>query len=590
MTYATSSFRRTARALGVVVGLATVVGVAPLAAPPASAAVATVAGSSAVAATAGRDLARTSSYVVPVGSKFVSTTGSDTAAGTSTAPLRTLAQAVKSVPAGGTVVMRAGSYHESVEVPIYKKVAIMSYPGETVWLDGSRTLTAWTAEGTAWRTAWDVPMDHTTSQAATTAEAPLASYPEQVFLDGLALKQVGSRTAVTAGTFWVDTTNKRLYVGSSPTGHEVRSSDLDEALYFNQGDGSSLRGIGVRRYAVPHSRMGAVKAYADDMLIQDVAIVDNSTTGLSMDGARITVRNSTVSRNGKLGIGGQHADSLVLQGNRVEGNNSEHFDTLPVAGGVKVTRSRTVLVKGNVVSDNWGKALWFDESCKDIQVLSNRLQRNYRHGVELEISAIALVANNLITDNASVGVQVVDTDRTRIYNNTFVNNKRHIDIVDTTRVITDMTVPGHDGRYPSDPDMTWVIRSGTVRNNIMQGAAEGTQSLVQVNDATQKRTGAQMGVSINYDAYYRATTTSPAWLAVWSNYPSSPGVPTTLLDLRTRFAQEVSGRERVGGTPWVSGTEYAVTDPAALPLAVALPTDIASLLGSTTAVRVGLVG
>jgi len=497
---------------------------------------------------------------------------------------------VKSVPAGGTVVMRAGSYHESVEVPIYKKVAIMSYPGETVWLDGSRTLTAWTAEGTAWRTAWDVPMDHTTSQAATTAEAPLASYPEQVFLDGLALKQVGSRTAVTAGTFWVDTTNKRLYVGSSPTGHEVRSSDLDEALYFNQGDGSSLRGIGVRRYAVPHSRMGAVKAYADDMLIQDVAIVDNSTTGLSMDGARITVRNSTVSRNGKLGIGGQHADSLVLQGNRVEGNNSEHFDTLPVAGGVKVTRSRTVLVKGNVVSDNWGKALWFDESCKDIQVLSNRLQRNYRHGVELEISAIALVANNLITDNASVGVQVVDTDRTRIYNNTFVNNKRHIDIVDTTRVITDMTVPGHDGRYPSDPDMTWVIRSGTVRNNIMQGAAEGTQSLVQVNDATQKRTGAQMGVSINYDAYYRATTTSPAWLAVWSNYPSSPGVPTTLLDLRTRFAQEVSGRERVGGTPWVSGTEYAVTDPAALPLAVALPTDIASLLGSTTAVRVGLVG
>ena len=43
------------------------------------------------------------------------------------------------VPNGGTLVLRGGSYHEAFGT-ISKNVTIQSYPGETAWLDGNRSL------------------------------------------------------------------------------------------------------------------------------------------------------------------------------------------------------------------------------------------------------------------------------------------------------------------------------------------------------------------------------------------------------------------------------------------------------------------
>ena len=78
-------------------------------------------------------------YPVPSGAIIVSPSGNDAAAGTTSAPLRTLAHAVASAPSGATIVLRAGSYHESVVIPPGKRLTIQAWPGEPVWLDGSST-------------------------------------------------------------------------------------------------------------------------------------------------------------------------------------------------------------------------------------------------------------------------------------------------------------------------------------------------------------------------------------------------------------------------------------------------------------------
>ena len=55
-------------------------------------------------------------YAIPAGAVFVATTGSDSAAGTVARPVRTIARALVLAPAGGTVVLRGGTYHETVAI------------------------------------------------------------------------------------------------------------------------------------------------------------------------------------------------------------------------------------------------------------------------------------------------------------------------------------------------------------------------------------------------------------------------------------------------------------------------------------------
>lgn len=58
-----------------------------------------------------------SAYPVPANALFVAPDGSDRGPGTERHPLRTVTAAVKAARDGQTVVLRAGSYHESVTIP-----------------------------------------------------------------------------------------------------------------------------------------------------------------------------------------------------------------------------------------------------------------------------------------------------------------------------------------------------------------------------------------------------------------------------------------------------------------------------------------
>ena len=551
--------------------------------------------------TAGAPPLGSTRYPVPTGARVVAPGGDDSAAGSSAAPFRTINRAVQAASSGDTIVLRAGVYHESVEVPWTKRLTLQNWPGEAVWLDGTTVVGSWTPDGSTWRhDGWTPRFDSSVPAASSPdfdmidSRYPMASHPEQVWIDGQALRQVGSRAQVTAGTFFVDTATSRLYVGSSPVGRQVRATDLAEAIYLNRSTGSVVRGIGVRRYATPVKRMGMVKAYGDGEVLADLHVESSATTGISVRGTGVRVENNTVRDSGQLGIHGNESDQLVVRGNLVQNNNVERFAEIPVAGGIKIGRSRHITLSGNAILANASTGIWLDESVYDARLLSNDLRGNSRHGIYFELSARALIADNVAVDNGGSGIRVADSSQARIWNNTVLRNAIAVDVQDGPRVATNLSIPGHDPRQPlPDPTVTWVVQDIEVRNNILDvGSRVGTPYLFRADDGSNQRTAEQMRVTADHNVYVRPSPTQLGTLVAWSNRPAGVRYFGSVGAFRSGTGQEAHGLGFDAPTTAVLVGDSAAgdlrlrVDSPARGRGAPLPTDVAAALGRAAGVAV----
>jgi hypothetical protein len=526
------------------------------------------------------------SYAVPGGAVIASNSGDDSNPGSVDRPVRTLARALSIAPTGGTIVLRGGVYRESVTVN--KRLTVQSWPGEAVWLEGADPVTNWAADGDDWRadgwtTEFDASPTYTRGAADNLQEHwgfvnedyPLAAHPDQVFVDGVALRQVGTRGEVVDGTFFHDLPGNRLYIGSNPVGRQIDVSNRVRAIAV-RADGVVLRGFGIRRFAPSVPDMGAVTLERPGATLEHVAIVDTSTTAIHAMGANIALRNLYVARSGMLGVSASNADNLLIDRVLAEQNNVEHFNNSPVSGGIKVGRLQGVTVMGSIIRDNLGPGFWADESTYDIKVIGSELRNNAGHGISLEISAKALIADSIVAGNAGFGIKVNNISDVRIWNNTFVGNGRTINIVQDERRYGDGS-PGKDPRFPNDPNMTWLNGPVQVVNNIIANPGSGN-CLLCVEDYSRQRTAEQIGVTANGNVYNRTSSSSPSWVVIWSRGASNPAVFTSIDAFRAATGQEASGTLITGG---------AVVDAAGVPnaslpgasMAVGLPGDIAGLIG-----------
>lgn len=531
----------------------------------------------------------TARYPVPDGAVIVSPSGRDDAAGTAGAPLRSVSAAVSRAAPGGTVVLRHGAYHESVVIPAGKRLTIQPWPAEAVWFDGSVPVSGWTASGgrwqrSGWATEFDASPTFTRGARDHTAEGwgfidpahPMAADPDQVWIGGVPQRQVGSLDVLRPGAFFHDRGADRLYLGSDPAGREVRASTLQRAVMARAG-GSVLRGFGVRRYAPSVPDMGAVTVEEPGIEVEHVAIDESATIGLFVAARDARLRNLRVERSGMLGVLADEADGLVAERMRIEGNNVEHFNESPSAGGMKVTTSRGATARDSVFGSNGGTGLWFDVSSYDMTVVGCEMRANAKHGISLEISAKALVANNIVAQNRGNGIKVNNTSDVSIWNNTLMGNDRSLYLVQDRRTPS-ADSPDRDRRRPyPDPTMNWRLGPVTVRNNILSGPASG-DCLLCVEDQTKKRTAEQMGVTVDSDVFNRPDPSSPRWVAVWSR-----GAGTATFTSLAAFtagtgqgasAQAVDGAALVDADGGVTGGAPIAGSAQPLPLVVADATGI----------------
>jgi trimeric autotransporter adhesin len=524
----------------------------------------------------------TTSYAAPSGAVYMATSGSDSNGGTSGRPVATLARALALAPSGGTVVVRGGTYHQG-NLAINKPVTVQSYPGEAVWFDGSSGLGGFAASGSVWSAPYSYVFDHSPTYSSGVADNsaqywafvnksyPMASYPDMLWINGREQRQVGALGSVVPGTFYVDTAKHRVYVGSSPAG-SVSVSSLQQFLRISS-TGVTLRGIGIRRYADSVPKMGALVVYGTRARLENVFIDDNATQGVAIGATGSTLSHVTAIGNGMLGIQAVYADGITIDHVVANANNDEHFNTSPVSGGIKITRSRGIVVRNSVLSDNLGQGVWADESSYNITIVDNDASNNLAAGIFVELSDVGTIANNVSTGNKDAGIRVQNSGHFQIWNNTLGRNYHDVYMVMDTRRQTNLGQSGHDPRQKL-PDMSvpWITQYNAIHNNILDNST-GTAVLL-VEDYSKTLSAESMHITTSHNAYVRASASSPGRLVSWS---AGGGRSTNAYATLAAF-QAAKGQE--------GGSVFA-TSLAALPgmTPAALPASIAPLVGQASGAK-----
>lgn len=519
------------------------------------------------------------SYAVPSGAVFLSRSGSDSNPGSSSRPVATLARALAIAPSGGTVVVRGGTYHQG-NIAINKPVTVQAYPGEAVWFDGSSTLGGFAASGSTWVAPYSYVFDHSPTYTSGVADSsaqywafvsksyPMASYPDMLWINGSEQRQVGSLSQVGAGKFFVDTGAHKVYVGSNPSG-TVAVSTLQQFLRISAPN-VTLRGFGIRRYADSVPKMGALVVYGTKAKLDNIYVNDNATQGLAVGATGAVLSHVTAMGNGMLGIQAVYSDNLLIDHVVANANNDEHFNYSPVSGGIKITRTRGIVVRNSVLSSNYGQGVWADESSYNITIVDNDVAHNSAAGVFAELSDTGTIANNVVSDNGDGGIKLQNAGHFQIWNNTSIRNNKDIFIVQDSRLQTNLSLSGHDPRQKL-PDMSvpWQAYYVTIHNNILENSTG--QGLLDVEDYTKALSGNGMHITTSHNAFVRASASSPSRLVVWSQ---GGGKSATGFATLSAF-QSGTGQE--------SGSVSA-TSAAALPglTPVALPASIAPLVGQSS--------
>lgn len=534
------------------------------------------------------------SYPVPPSAVHVAPWGGDSAPGTAGAPVRTLARALVLAPAGSTVVLRAGTYNE--QVAIYKQVTLQNYPGEEVWLDGSTGVRGWVRDGSRWRhDGWTTRFDHSPTYTKGAPDnrakdwqfinpnAPMAAHPDQVWIDGARQQQAASLGAVSDGSFFLDESTSRLYVGTDPSGRTVTASNLPQAANIRAA-GVVVRGIGIRRYAPSVWHTGAVTLEKSDITLENVHVAEMSTSGVSIQAKGARLRQVTVSSSGMLGIHARFADDLLLSKVSARRNNLELFNVAPVSGGAKLGASRGVTVVDSNFSENYGPGFWEDLSVYDTVIRGSNFNRNSGDGLFLELSAKAVVFDSLFLHNQRDGIKVNNTSNVQIWNNTFVGNSRSVWLVQDPRRNSDRSDQAVDPRISwPDPEMPWQTQDITFSNNVLGLQGGSATCVLCVEDYGHKESAEAMRIRVNGNVYNRVSSTVPNWLTVWSRGAGNPAVFTTLAAFRSATGQEARGLEVTGNSAIsATGELSGQVQSQAGGTAVGLPGDIAKALGRSS--------
>ena len=409
-------------------------------------------------------------YTIPAGAIYLATNGNDANAGTLAAPFKTISKAINSVPNGGTIVVRAGTYRDGyASGTTYgianKTLAIQAYPHEQVWFNGTdvQDPASWTSDGAGhWYKAWNTPSfcqnsyytykydaqptagpcSHSDMYADPTN--PAAGDPQMAFIDGNYVHEVTTLAAATPGNFFYDWAARRIFIATTPTGHTVELAARPTFLVMG-GTATvnvKIRGLGFKRYAtneVGNQTTGAVTIYGTGTVIENNVFKQMAAQAITASPKGSVYNRNVLVDNGYNGAGSNGSytsgativDNLQITNNYVGRNNTEKFGTNCVAscgqGGIKISHMNGFTAKNNIFDSNYGHGFWCDLACSKGIMVNNVAKNNNRSGIIYEASDTGIIASNLVMNNGFTGLRIAAAN-TKVYNNTLINNGNYADL------------------------------------------------------------------------------------------------------------------------------------------------------------------
>jgi len=512
------------------------------------------------------------SYPIPLGALFVSTSGSDTNRGTETAPWRTIKKAVESAPSGSTIVIRGGIYRESIQ-HVDKRLTFQPYRHEKVWMKGSAVVTDWVKDGVIWRKDnWTYKFVPTSDTNAIDPAYPMAKYPDQAFIDGKPSKQVVTKAEVVPGTFFVDYATNQLFIGDNPAGRTVEASVHVFAINFQFGsDGSTVRGLGFMHYAPNYSLEkgpAMVVGNAQRLTFENNIFAYSANRGLSVFGMDAVIRGNILTQNGAGGLSGYKSHRTIIEGNYIGYNNTEHFKAGWDANGAKFANSSSLVWRDNIVEYNLGGGLWCDYQCRDNVFVRNIVRYNGLHnGLFYEISQGGIIASNLIYGNEGTGISLSQSNGVKIYNNTL--SKNGVNIVANNCSSTNI-----------------------IKNNILSNISDTLRGDYASLYTDCSNTPGDVIVSqLDHNAYYRTSSAPPQQgLIVWAGH----GRYNDLASFQKARSKELSGLaiDDQATNPFfideANGNYHLKANSPAKGKGEPLPKDVATAIGVSSGVPVDM--
>lgn len=373
--------------------------------------------------------------------KYVAPNGNDSGSGNVDSPYLTLGKAIGAVSSGGTVVMRGGVYRGNVNVGVSKTVKIIAYPGEIPELRGSVAVPSSTASNSGWNTEGNYKwrsynprpvtggsgFDFPNSNMGLAGDYS-ARYPDQAWIGNDSLDQVTNKGDLGDGKFWVDRSNKRLYLTANDASKSniessrsaPSSGDRDRAIQIKSPN-VRVEGIKVARYSNTADDYGVVivDSGSHGTVLKNIVITDSALLTLTVNIAdSVVVENATFTRSNWMGVSAVQTDNLTLKSVKItDMNYLREFTVDPQTGGMKASKTRRTKVDNSYIANNYSPGLWYDDSNTDAVIANSYILDNEGNGVFWEIADGLLMVNNFIrqkskkaafADAGSSGVKMIN--------------------------------------------------------------------------------------------------------------------------------------------------------------------------------------
>ncbi len=451
----------------------------------------------------------------PSDTLYVALDGDDAGAGSLASPFRTVAQGIRQLAPGGTLILRGGTYREALP-NLSKTVTLQAYPDEVVWIKGSVVITDWKNVEDGWAHAnWRSPFCQTCANPGIArSDRQIALSPEQVFVDGIPLEQVGQRGDLKHGTFFVDPGRAQLIVATDPTDRMVEVSVRETALEILRGaEGSVIRGIGFAHFSprAVGGFSGMVKGDADRLTFEGNTFAHSAAVGLNIYGTDAIVRDNLFAQNGLAGFGSWRADRLVLSGNTFRDNNHEGFATwgdFAAAAGAKLTRSADVIIRNNRFLRNRAHGLWLDLSMTRAEIFGNEVYDSHGSGIFVELASHVTVLDNQIARSTETGLLVSGSNKVIARNNRLAGNGIAFSVIDDARINSD--------RAEIADGSDWVTRGVEFLCNIVR-IDDPAQKAIFVRDFSGEKDARHMISRVDRNLYTKpAELKLDAFAEVWN--------------------------------------------------------------------------
>jgi hypothetical protein len=342
---------------------------------------------------------------------------------------------VNANPPNTAFVLKAG---------IHRMQTIRSKDGDTfsgevgTILSGARLLTTFTKEGALWVASGQTQQGNRQGDEWCQSGYPRCAYPEDLFINDVPMRHVGTKAEVSAGRYWFDYDGDRIYFANDPTGKRVETS-VTPAAFEASGSGVTIQGMIIEHFASP-AQSGAINATASvGWKILDNEVRWNHGVGVRVGTNHQMLRNN-IHHNGQIGVGGGGTNSL-MEGNEIAYNNTNHYDWAWEAGGAKWAGTTGLIVRNNFAHHNIGPGLWTDIDNLNTTYEGNVVEDNLWAGIFHEISCNAVIKNNTLRRNGfgqsdwvwGAGILIAASRDVEVFGNTLEGNADGIILVQQNR-------------------------------------------------------------------------------------------------------------------------------------------------------------